>query len=102
MVPLGALRTLALALTPSIPALTDGSRCHPRACLHSDLFRVSRGSSHPRTPEHVDRWVVGISPTMTSWYQPSESEHYSPTRRTIHGSARVLRQLNRDDVARGG
>src|SRR5437762_6245016 len=71
MVPLGALRTLALALTPSIPALTDDSRCHPRACLHSDLFRVSRGSSHPRTPEHAVRWMVGTSPTMTTWV-PSE------------------------------
>ena len=41
-------------------------RCHPRACLHSDLFRVSRGSSVQRAPELADGWMVGTSPTTTT------------------------------------
>src|SRR5262245_38587234 len=35
-------------------------------CLPSDLFRGSRGSSHPRTPEQAVGWMVGPSPTMTN------------------------------------
>ena len=54
------------------PACGEGRReaatphCRGRACMHSDLSRVSRPSTHQRAPEQIARWVLGTSPRMTA------------------------------------
>jgi hypothetical protein len=47
-------------------ATTSHRLCHGRACQYSDWFRVSRPSTHQRTPKQAERWILGPSPRMTS------------------------------------